>query len=148
MESQYMDSPPHLASLLVSNTDNTMNDGQMAVDLNSLSGADFDRAFAKRMVAGHEKAIRKFEAASASLQDSDLKEYADDTLPVLRDHLRMAQDLQSQIIGLSGSNLTNSSMSGSDYNGGTTNNWAAHSSLDTNTVATSEPHHWWQFWKH
>jgi putative membrane protein len=148
MERQDMDSPPHLASLLVSNADSTMDDRQMAADWDSLSGAEFDRAFAKHMVEGHEKAIRKFEAASASLQDADLKEYADNTLPVLRDHLQMAQNLQSQIVSSSVSNLTNSSTSGSDYNGGKTHNWAAHSNLDTNIVATTEPHHWWQFWKH
>ena len=75
--------------------------GKWRVDWNSLSGVDFDRAFAKHMVAGHEKAIRKFEAASASLQDADLKEYAENTLPVLREHLQMAKSLQSQIVNSS-----------------------------------------------
>ena len=148
MERQDMDSPPHLASLLVSNADNTMDNRQMPVDWDSLSGVDFDRAFVSHMVAGHEKAIRMFEAASASLQDADLKEYADNTLPVLREHLRMAQDLQSQIVGSSDLNLTNSSTASTDYNGRATNNWAVHSNFDTNSVASTEPHHWWQFWKH
>ena len=148
MEKQDMDSPPHLGSLLVSNADNSMDDRQMAVDWDSLSGVDFDRAFAKHMVAGHEKAIHEFEAASASLSDADLKEYADNTLPVLRDHLRMAQDLQSQIASLSDSSPTNSSPASTDNNGGATNNWATRSNLDTNNVASTEPHHWWQFWKH
>ena len=139
-EMQDMDSPPHLASLLVSNANNSMDNGQMAVDWNSLSGADFDRAFAKHMVAGHEKAIRKFEAASASLQDADLKEYAENTLPVLREHLRMAQSLQSQIANSSYSNMTNSSTAGTADNGEAANN--------TNSVAVTEPHHWWQFWKY
>lgn len=146
MENQDKDSPPHLASLLVSNADNSMVDQHMAVDWDSLTGADFDRAFAKHMVAGHEKAIREFEAASASLQDSDLKEYADNTLPVLREHLQMAQSLQSQIVNSSYSNPTNSSMVRTDNTGEATNNWAPNS--DTNNVAATEPHHWWQFWKH
>jgi putative membrane protein len=148
LERQDMDSPPHLASLLVSNADNSLVNKQMAVDWDSLSGVDFDRAFVKHMVAGHEEAIREFEVASASLQDSDLKEYADNTLPVLRDHLQMAQNLESQIVNSSYSNPTNSSVTRTGDNDGATNNWVSGSNMNTNNVATAEPHHWWQFWKH
>ena len=112
MEKQDMDSPPHLASLLVSNADDTADGQQMAghemINWDSLSGAEFDRAFVNHMVMGHEKAIRKFEMASATLQDASLKKYANKTLPILREHLRMAQELQSQVSVMSDSGMTNS----------------------------------------
>jgi putative membrane protein len=95
------DYPPHLATLLTSNA-NYLADGQPMpghemINWDSLSGAEFDRAFVNHMVMGHERAINKFEAASASLQDASLKKYADKTLPTLREHLRMAKDLQSKM---------------------------------------------------
>jgi predicted outer membrane protein len=113
MENQDKDSPPHLATMLASNNmDNMQNNGQMAgqemMTLDSLSGADFDRTFASHMIMGHEKAIRKFEDASANLTDPDLKKYADKTLPTLREHLQMAQELQSKVGMWTDSNMTNS----------------------------------------
>jgi predicted outer membrane protein len=100
------DSPPHLATMLVQNETN-MNEMSEGMNLESLSGADFDRAFASHMVAGHEKAIHFFANASANLQDADLKKFAEKTLPTLRDHLRMAQELQSKVGDWSASRMTN-----------------------------------------
>ena len=110
VEHQDMDSPPHLAYLMVSNANGTVNGQwpQHEINWDALSGAEFDRAFANHMVMGHEKAIRKFENASANLQDADLKKYADKTLPTLRDHLRRAQELQSQVGEWTDSDMTNS----------------------------------------
>jgi len=74
----------------------------------SLTGADFDQAYADAMVKGHEKAIQKFEDASASIQDTKLKKYADKGLKTIRHHYEMAQKLQSE--GTSGTNAPASSM--------------------------------------
>lgn len=63
--------------------------------LSSLTGADFDRAYADAMVKGHEKAIQEFEDASGTLQDAALKKYADKGLKIIRHHYEMAQKLQS-----------------------------------------------------
>lgn len=118
MEKQDKDSPPHLASLLVSTNMDDMGD-QMAgpeVNWNALSGADFNRAFASSMVKGHEQAIRKFENAANNLQDADLKKYAKKTLPTLREHLRKAQELQSQVGTWSDADMTNSMRSTADSN--------------------------------
>jgi predicted outer membrane protein len=93
--------------------------GQMAVremDWNALSGAQFDRAFVSHMITGHQQAIRKFEMASENLQDPALKKYAEKTLPVLREHLRMAQELQSQVGTWSDAGATNSMYSSSMVN--------------------------------
>ncbi|HXC35268.1 MAG TPA: DUF4142 domain-containing protein, partial [Candidatus Acidoferrales bacterium] len=72
----------------------------------SLTGADFDQAYADAMVKGHEKAIQKFEDASASIQDTKLKKYADKGLKTIRHHYEMAQKLQSE--GTSGTNAPSS----------------------------------------
>jgi putative membrane protein len=112
------DYPPHLATLLVSNATYTADGRPMAgheMNLESLSGAEFDRAFANHMVMGHERAISKFEAASASLQDASLKKYADKTLPILNKHLRLAQDLQSKVAVGPDSGVTNSVSQNSGY---------------------------------
>jgi putative membrane protein len=100
-------------------SDTNMDNDMGAMRLNMLSGAEFDRAFVHQMIAGHEKAIRKFEMASENLQNSDLKKYAKKTLPTLREHLRMAQDLQSKVGMWSDSDRTNS---GSMYHNGNSQN--------------------------
>jgi putative membrane protein len=65
--------------------------------LTALSGPAFDQAYADAMVKGHEKAIQKFEDASASLQDESLKKYADRGLKTIRGHRDMAQKLQAEV---------------------------------------------------
>jgi predicted outer membrane protein len=101
------DSPPHLATMLKSSPTKMMG-MEMEMNWESMSGADFDRAFASHMVMGHEKAIGKFEMAAASLQDAGLKTYAEKNLPTLRNHLRMAQELQSKVGMWSEPGMTNS----------------------------------------
>ena len=68
---------------------------QEAVDrLQDTAGADFDRAFMQQMVAGHQKAVAMFEAAERTVEDVDLRAWIGRTLPVLRDHLKMAQSIR------------------------------------------------------
>jgi putative membrane protein len=61
--------------------------------LAKLNGAAFDKAFAKEMVADHKKDIKAYEKA-AKAKDAAGK-YAEETLPKLREHLQMAQQLTS-----------------------------------------------------
>jgi putative membrane protein len=68
-------------------------DKQKHDELARLSGAEFDREFAKAMVKGHEEAISKFEAASKG--DDDIAKFAQGTLPTLHKHLKSAQSLES-----------------------------------------------------
>jgi putative membrane protein len=73
-------------------------DAQLDVqNLASLSGPDFDQAYAGAMVKGHEKAMQKFEDASATLQDEQLKKYADRGLKTIRGHYDMAMKLESEV---------------------------------------------------
>ncbi|HEY1605926.1 MAG TPA: DUF4142 domain-containing protein [Allosphingosinicella sp.] len=60
--------------------------------LSHMRGPAFDRAFANAMVAGHRKAIAAFQA-QARTGDRGTAALARDTLPTLREHLRMAQGL-------------------------------------------------------
>lgn len=61
--------------------------------LTSLSGADFDREFAKMAVSDHEKDIAEFEKEASSGTNGDVKAWASKTLPVLRAHLEAARAL-------------------------------------------------------
>jgi putative membrane protein len=63
--------------------------------LSRLSGAEFDKAYSKEMVKDHKKDVSKFEKASRNVMDTSLREFADKTLPNLREHLQMAQTSQS-----------------------------------------------------
>jgi putative membrane protein len=65
--------------------------------LQGLSGAEFDREYIKQMVEDHEKGVQKFEMASKSLQDEELKRFATDTLPTLRSHHEQAQKLAATV---------------------------------------------------
>lgn len=65
--------------------------------LMKLTGKSFDQAFVKQMVDDHTGTIKAFEDESKNGTDNDLKAWVDKTLPTLRDHLKMAQDLQKKV---------------------------------------------------
>ena len=58
--------------------------------LSSLTGADFDREYSKMMLSDHKKDVAAFEKQSTRGADADLKTFATNTLPTLREHLQMA----------------------------------------------------------
>jgi putative membrane protein len=64
--------------------------------LDKLQGATFDQAYMRAMVDDHVKAVREFEMAAKST-DSDIKAFAEKTLPTLREHLKMAQDTNKAV---------------------------------------------------
>lgn len=55
--------------------------------LNNESGSTFDLAYADMMVSGHKDAIAMFEKAAKECTDSDIRSWAEATLPLLRMHL-------------------------------------------------------------
>lgn len=59
--------------------------------LSKLSGNDFNKQFVKAMVDGHKKNIRLYELQSK--QNDAMGVYAKQTLPTLRHHLEMAEEL-------------------------------------------------------
>lgn len=68
-------------------------DAKAAEEMGKKSGAAFDEAFRQKMVADHQKVIKLFKTESASGKDADLKAFATKTLPTLKHHLEMAQNL-------------------------------------------------------
>lgn len=74
-----------------------MTDAQKAERdrLHALEGAAFDRAWIDHMVTAHQQAIALYSSAGTSAADTDVKAYADRTLPVLRAHLQELTRVQS-----------------------------------------------------
>lgn len=66
-------------------------------DLNDLSGSDFDKEYVNKMVKGHANAIALFEKDSSGINDSDIRQYAIKTLPILRKHLAKAKNSQAEL---------------------------------------------------
>ncbi|MFN2385324.1 MAG: DUF4142 domain-containing protein [Thermoanaerobaculia bacterium] len=64
--------------------------------LTAMSGAGLDRGYVDHMVESHQKSVALFERESQSGSGA-LREFATATLPTLREHLRMAQDLQGRL---------------------------------------------------
>jgi putative membrane protein len=55
----------------------------------------FDKAYAEEIAVGaHEDAVALFEKASNDVKDPDIRQFAIQTLPTLRQHLRMAGTLK------------------------------------------------------
>lgn len=60
---------------------------QVAIQLSSKNGSDFDRAYIAQMIKDHETVIQLFEAAQKTVKDTALKAFIDNTLPVLHKHM-------------------------------------------------------------
>jgi putative membrane protein len=65
--------------------------------LNALNNESFDVSYARQMVVDHDKAITLFERASTSVEQADVKAYAEKTLPVLRQHAQHARMLAQKM---------------------------------------------------
>lgn len=68
-----------------------------ADELSKLSGRQFDEAYAKAMVEDHESDVDAFETASKETKDADFKAWATKTLPILKEHLQLAKQMQSNL---------------------------------------------------
>jgi putative membrane protein len=78
--------------------------------LSTADGATFDRRYAESMgVEAHRDTIALFEKAAKGAQDSDVKAFAQKTLPHLREHLKMAQALPMSGAAASGSSRSGTS---------------------------------------
>jgi putative membrane protein len=65
----------------------------MVAKMSRLSGAAFDRAYAKEMVKDHNKTVALFQREATGGADADLNAFAQKTLPTLQEHLSMARAL-------------------------------------------------------
>ena len=80
---------------------------EQVTKLSGMSGAEFDRAYAKRMLSDHEKDVKAFERQSTRGGDPELRAFATRTLPTLQEHLQMARALPGNE-GRGGSRNSNS----------------------------------------
>jgi putative membrane protein len=72
--------------------------------LSKMRGAEFDRAYMRDMVQDHEKDVKKFRQEAEHGNDPDLKAFAQQTLPVLEQHLKLAQDTSKSLTAVGSSN--------------------------------------------
>ncbi|HTX22077.1 MAG TPA: DUF4142 domain-containing protein [Candidatus Aquilonibacter sp.] len=84
-----------------------LSDYQDVKHLQSLTGDQFDQAYASDMVSDHTQAVSEFETASQNLSDPKLKKFADKTLPTLQEHFKMAQELDDKYNAPNGTSTTN-----------------------------------------
>ena len=61
--------------------------------LEKLSGKAFDRAYMRDMVTDHTKDVSEFRMESKNAKDPDVKNFASQTLPTLKDHLKGAKSI-------------------------------------------------------
>ena len=59
--------------------------------LSKLSGAQFDKAYMQDMVEDHKKDVAEFQKEANNGKDPAVKNFAQQTLPVLQQHLQLAQ---------------------------------------------------------
>ena len=69
----------------------------VAGNLERLSGAAFDKEYAKVAVSDHQGAVKLFSTQAKSGTDPDMKAWAAATLPTLEMHLQKAQALQAKV---------------------------------------------------
>ena len=69
----------------------------MIAGLTNLQGEAFDREFVRQQVIAHQAAIDFYRIAAESAQHEDLRAFANETLPVLRQHLQTARSLMQEL---------------------------------------------------
>lgn len=82
-------------SVKLEGTDTTKVDKSPMRDL---KGGAFNEAYLADQVQGHQEALREFEAARGQFKgDPDMELYVQQTVPVLKAHLMMAENLKKHI---------------------------------------------------
>jgi len=65
--------------------------------LEKLTGKTFDREYIKEMVSDHAKDVSEFERAVSQASNADIKQFASDALPTLREHLKLAREIAGKL---------------------------------------------------
>jgi putative membrane protein len=60
--------------------------------LQKAKDAEFDQEYTKVMLKNHVKCIKHFDKAAADIDEQDVKQYAQNTLPALRHHLQKSEE--------------------------------------------------------
>jgi putative membrane protein len=78
-------------------SDMSMKDRAQYDMLSKKTGASFDKAYIENMVKDHKADIAAFEREISSGSDPQVKAMAEKALPILREHLRLAQQAAGQL---------------------------------------------------
>ena len=89
--------------------------------LEKLSRADFDQQYTKDMLEDHATDIKKFQKASTTIEDADVKQYAQEMLPKLQSHLQHSESA-AKSAGVDQSTISSYTKSVSGAVGGTGEN--------------------------
>ncbi len=65
--------------------------------LSKKSGSQFDQDYLRIMVRDHQKTLQMFKHEAESSHDPTLKQFAQQSLPILESHLSQAQQIESQL---------------------------------------------------
>lgn len=68
-----------------------------AVNINDKKGADWDKAWADKMVDDHSGLLDKLQRSSSDVKDTELLSIVNGTIPVVQSHLSMAKELQGKL---------------------------------------------------
>ncbi len=76
---------------------------EMSREMSAMTGENFDRRYVRGQVKDHDAAVALFQAEAKNGKNPQLKEFAAQTLPTLREHQEMVRKLASRF-GEGGSN--------------------------------------------
>jgi putative membrane protein len=91
---------------------------QILNKLQQANGAEFDKAYMTEMLKDHHKDIRKYQQAAQQLKESDVKQYAQSTLPKLQKHLEHARQA-ALAVGIDQQTISSFTRDSSAATGGT-----------------------------
>ena len=69
---------------------------KVRAELADLKGEEFDQKYMAAMAEDHQKAVDLFQKQSEEGQDAELKSFAEQTLPIIKEHLTQAQSMVQQ----------------------------------------------------
>lgn len=67
--------------------------------LSNLNSTQFDKMYARDMVKDHVKAVREFREEARGASNPGIKQYAQNSVPALETHLRMARNMLNSVNG-------------------------------------------------
>jgi putative membrane protein len=78
-------------------TEPSASERMQKTELQKLEGAKLDDAYIRDELQGHKQVISSFENEIEHGQDRAAKDYAEQTLPTLQDHIRIAEDIAGKM---------------------------------------------------
>jgi putative membrane protein len=69
---------------------------KVRAEISDLKGEEFDQKYMAAMAEDHQKAVDLFQKEAESGEDPDIKAFAEQTLPVIKEHLSLAQSMVQQ----------------------------------------------------